>query len=50
LISLGLLHEEAHGSLELTCGRFTKADDVDVVLEVLPEVVERLRKLSPLYK
>ena len=50
LISLGLLHEEAHGSLELTCGRFTKADDVDVALEVLPEVVERLRKLSPLYK
>ncbi len=50
LISLGLLHEEAHGSLELTCGRFTKEEDVDVVLEVLPAVVERLRKLSPLYK
>ncbi len=50
LISLGLLHEEAHGSLELTCGRFTKAEDVEVVLELLPEVVERLRKLSPLYK
>jgi len=50
LISLGLLHEEAHGSLELTCGRFTKAKDVEVVLEVLPGVVERLRKLSPLYK
>jgi cysteine desulfurase len=50
LISLGLLHEEAHGSLELTCGRFTKAEDVDVVLEVLPGVVERLRKLSPLYR
>ncbi len=50
LISLGLLHEEAHGSLELTCGRFNKNEDVDTVLEVLPEVVERLRKISPLYK
>jgi cysteine desulfurase len=50
LIALGLLHEEAHGSLQFTCGRFNQDDDVDKVLEVLPEVVERLRKLSPLYK
>jgi cysteine desulfurase len=50
LIALGLLHEEAHGSLELTSGRFTKKEDIDLVLEVLPQVVERLRKLSPLYK
>jgi len=50
LIALGLLHEEAHGSLELTCGRFTKQHDIDRVLEVLPGVVERLRELSPLYR
>ena len=50
LISLGLLHEEAHGSLEVTCGRFTKKEDIDAVIRVLPEVVERLRKLSPLYQ
>ncbi len=50
LIALGLLHEEAHGSLELTCGRYTKQQDVDAVLDVLPAIVERLRKLSPLYK
>jgi cysteine desulfurase len=50
LIALGLLHEEAHGSLQFTCGRFNQDNDVDKVLEVLPEVVERLRKLSPLYK
>lgn len=49
LIALGLLHEEAHGSLEFTCGRFNKDEDIDVVLKELPEVVERLRKLSPLY-
>jgi len=50
LIALGLLHEEAHGSLELTCGRFTKQHDIDAVLKVLPGIVERLRELSPLYR
>ena len=49
LIACGLLHEEAHGSLEFTFGRFNKDSDVDRVLEVLPEVVERLRSFSPLY-
>ncbi|KPK64805.1 cysteine desulfurase [candidate division WOR_3 bacterium SM23_42] len=50
LIALGLLHEEAHGSLEITFGRYNKEKDVDGVMEVLPGIVERLRKLSPLYK
>jgi cysteine desulfurase len=50
LISTGLLHEEAHGSLEFTFGRFNKGEDVDRVIEVLPPIVERLRKLSPLYE
>jgi len=49
LIALGLLHEEAHGSLQLTCGRFTEQEDIDAVVNALPGVVERLRKLSPLY-
>jgi cysteine desulfurase len=49
LISTGLLHEEAHGSLEFTLGRFNTEADVDRVIEVLPPIVERLRKLSPLY-
>jgi cysteine desulfurase len=50
LIATGLLHEEAHGSLELTCGRFNTGDDIDAVLEALPEVVGRLRELSPLFR
>ena len=49
LISCGLLHEEAHGSLEFTFGRFSEEADVDRVLEALPGVVKRLRDLSPLY-
>ena len=50
LISCGLLHEEAHGSLEFTFGRWSKSTDVDRVVEVLPGIVERLRGMSPLYR
>ncbi|MBE0432897.1 cysteine desulfurase [candidate division WOR-3 bacterium] len=50
LIALGLLHEEAHGSLEVTFGRYNKDGDVDAILQVLPAVVQRLRQMSPLYK
>ena len=50
LIATGLLHEEAHGSLQITTGRFNTDDDIDRALEVIPEIVTRLRKLSPIYK
>ncbi len=49
LIALGLLHEEAHGSLQLTCGRFTVDEDIQEIAAQLPGVVEKLRTLSPLY-
>jgi cysteine desulfurase len=49
LIACGLLHEEAHGSLEFTFGRFNSESDIERVLDVLPGVLERLRELSPLY-
>ncbi len=50
LISCGLLHEEAHGSLEFTFGRYSRDSDVDRVMSVLPGIVRRLRQISPLYK
>jgi len=50
LIACGLLHEEAHGSLELTLGRWTTPDDLDRALKAIPQVVADLRALSPLYK
>jgi len=50
LISTGLLHEEAHGSLEFTFGRFSKDEDVDRIMAALPGVIARLRELSPLYQ
>ncbi len=48
LIAIGLLHEEAHGSLVVTLGRYTTREDIERLIKVLPQIVERLRKLSPL--
>jgi len=50
LIATGLIHEEAHGSLQLTTGRYSNDEDVNRVIEVMPEIIERLRKLSPIYR
>ena len=50
LIACGLLHEEAHGSLEFTFGRYSRDSDVDRVMAVLPGIVRRLRQISPLYE
>lgn len=49
LLAIGLSHEIAHGSLRLTLGEENTDEDVDYVLEVLPEIVNRLRAMSPLF-
>jgi cysteine desulfurase len=48
LLATGLRHEEAHGSLLFTPGKQNIEDDVDYVLGLLPGIVKRLRKISPL--
>ncbi|MGB5912684.1 MAG: cysteine desulfurase family protein [Promethearchaeia archaeon] len=48
LIAMGLLHEEAHGSLLVSLGRTTKETDINKLIEVLPGAVKRLRIMSPL--
>ncbi|MAH02110.1 cysteine desulfurase NifS [Candidatus Woesearchaeota archaeon] len=47
LTAIGLSDEEANGSIRLTLSRFTKEEEIDYVLKVLPEVVKTLRKISP---
>ena len=47
LRSIGLTHEEANGSLRLTLSRYTKEEEIDKVLEVLPGIVKKLRSISP---
>ena len=50
LLAIGLNEVEAHGSLRLTLGRENTEDDVKYVIDVLPCIVENLRKMSPLWK
>lgn len=50
LLAIGRPHEIAHGSLRLTIGDGTTEEEVDYVLECVPKIIERLRKISPLWK
>ena len=50
LLSIGLKHEVAHGSLRLSFSEDASLDDAKYILEVLPPIVERLRVMSPLWE
>ncbi|MDR1564044.1 MAG: cysteine desulfurase NifS [Oscillospiraceae bacterium] len=50
LLSIGLSHETAHGSLRLTIDEETTDEDIDYILEILPPIVNRLREMSPLWE
>ena len=47
LSAMGLKQEEAHGSIRISLGRWTKESEVNYLLKVLPEVVKKLREISP---
>ena len=49
LLALGLDHATAHGSLRMTMSHDTTKEDIDYVLEKLPQIVEKLRAMSPFY-
>ena len=49
LISMGISHELAQGSILFSLGIDNTPEDVDYVLEVMPPIVDRLRQMSPLY-
>ena len=50
LLAIGLSHEIAHGSLRLSLGTANTEEEVDYVAESLVGIVDRLRKMSPLYE
>ena len=50
LLSMGLSHEQAHGSLRFSLGKWTTEEEVERVLDVLPSIVTKLRAMSPLLK
>lgn len=50
LLAIGLPHEIAHGSLRLSLGDFNTEEELDYVVEKLIKIVDRLRRMSPLYE
>ena len=50
LLAIGRPHEVAHGSLRLSLCEWNTQEEVDYMLQVIPEVVEYLRGMSPVWK
>jgi len=50
LLAMGVSPEIAQGSIRFSLGKENSEENIDYVLKVLPEIVDRLRKMSPLYK
>lgn len=48
ILATGLPYECAHGSMRFTLGRNTTKEQIDYVLDVVPKIVEILRRISPL--
>ena len=49
LLSIGLPHEVAHGSLRLSIGEYNTMEEIDHIIEVVPKVVQYLRNMSPVW-
>ena len=49
LLSIGLPHEIAHGSLRLSLCEYNSEEEVDYMLEKIPQVVRTLREMSPVW-
>jgi cysteine desulfurase len=50
LVAIGLPQEIAYSSFRMTLGKWNTDEDIDRVIQVLPEVIADLRAMSPLYK
>ena len=50
LLSIGRVHDVAHGSLRLSVCHLNTDEEVDHMLKVVPEVVQLLRNMSPVWR
>jgi len=48
-MAMGVPAVTAQGSVRFSLGKDNREEDIDYLLEVLPPIIERLRKMSPLY-
>jgi cysteine desulfurase len=49
LLAMGIPAERAHGSLRFTLGMENTEEQVEYVIRILPNIVHRLRQMSPTY-
>ena len=50
LLAIGRPHEVAHGSLRLSLCEWNTEEEVDIILQEVPKIVEYLRNMSPMWK
>ena len=50
LLAIGRVHDVAHGSLRLSLCEYNTEEEVDHILKVVPEVVQYLRSMSPVWR
>ena len=50
LLAIGRVHDVAHGSLRLSLCEYNTDEEVDHILKVVPEVVQHLRNMSPVWR
>ena len=50
LLAIGRIHDVAHGSLRLSVCEYNTDEEVDHILKVVPEVVQYLRNMSPVWR
>ena len=50
LLAIGRVHDVAHGSLRLSLSEYNTEEEVDHILEVVPQVVQYLRNMSPVWR
>ena len=50
LLAIGRVHDVAHGSLRLSLCHYNTEEEVDHILKVVPQVVDRLRQMSPVWR
>ena len=48
LIAMGMKHEDAHGSIRMTLSKFTTEEEIEYILQVLPDIIKKSRRISPL--
>ena len=49
LLAIGVNPKQAHGSIRFTLGKYTSKEEIEYVSDVLPKIVKKLRKMSPLW-